>query len=161
MLGCVVWAFLFWAHRHPVNASPLQLQQGSFVPVTGEEKNLCLWSPLSCTCLCCAVNRDICMFLALERLVSSFSSKTEHRSRGDNREQKVQGPIAVVAPPFPPFPAICSQKRQAIKDRHLLPVSLSLQLPHTNTFLPWWDLSVTMLHECPLPKPVKVQQSWP
>ncbi|KAM9593577.1 actin remodeling regulator NHS [Morphnus guianensis] len=44
-----------------------------------------------------------------------------HRNRGDNREQKVQGPIAVVAPPFPPFPAICSQKRQAIKDRHLLP----------------------------------------
>ncbi|NXF08251.1 NHS protein, partial [Smithornis capensis] len=46
--------------------------------------------------------------------------RREHRSRGDNREQKVQGPIAVVAPPFPPFPAICSQKRQAIKDRHLL-----------------------------------------
>ncbi|XP_055558267.1 actin remodeling regulator NHS isoform X3 [Falco cherrug] len=45
----------------------------------------------------------------------------EHRSRGDNREQKAQGPIAVVAPPFPPFPAICSQKRQAIKDWHLLP----------------------------------------
>ncbi|NXU52359.1 NHS protein, partial [Turnix velox] len=47
--------------------------------------------------------------------------RREHRSRGDNREQKVQGPIAVVAPPFPPFPAIFSQKRQAIKDRHLLP----------------------------------------
>ncbi|XP_051499006.1 actin remodeling regulator NHS isoform X5 [Apus apus] len=47
--------------------------------------------------------------------------RREHRSRGDNREQKVQGPITVVAPPFPPFPAICSQKRQAIKDRHLLP----------------------------------------
>ncbi|NWQ61028.1 NHS protein, partial [Neopipo cinnamomea] len=47
--------------------------------------------------------------------------RREHRSRGDNREQKVQGPIAVVAPPFLPFPAICSQKRQAIKDRHLLP----------------------------------------
>ncbi|NXO81795.1 NHS protein, partial [Sitta europaea] len=47
--------------------------------------------------------------------------RREHRSRGDNREQKVQGPIAVVAPPFPPFPAICSQKKQAIKDRHLLP----------------------------------------
>ncbi|XP_009693678.1 PREDICTED: nance-Horan syndrome protein, partial [Cariama cristata] len=47
--------------------------------------------------------------------------RREHRSRGDNREQKVQGPIAVVAPPFPPFPAICGQKRQAIKDRHLLP----------------------------------------
>ncbi|NWH30888.1 NHS protein, partial [Chloropsis hardwickii] len=47
--------------------------------------------------------------------------RREHRSRGDNREQKVQGPIAVVAPPFPPFPAIRSQKRQAIKDRHLLP----------------------------------------
>ncbi|XP_074762766.1 actin remodeling regulator NHS isoform X3 [Athene noctua] len=47
--------------------------------------------------------------------------RREHRSRGDNREQKVQGPIAVVAPPFPPFPAICSQKRQAIKDRHFLP----------------------------------------
>ncbi|XP_071286568.1 actin remodeling regulator NHS isoform X2 [Agelaius tricolor] len=47
--------------------------------------------------------------------------RREHRSRGDNREQKVQGPLAVVAPPFPPFPAICSQKRQAIKDRHLLP----------------------------------------
>ncbi|XP_038008235.1 Nance-Horan syndrome protein isoform X3 [Motacilla alba alba] len=47
--------------------------------------------------------------------------RREHRSRGDNREQKVQGPIAVVAPPFPPFPAICSQKRQAIKDRHSLP----------------------------------------
>ncbi|NXM74410.1 NHS protein, partial [Serilophus lunatus] len=47
--------------------------------------------------------------------------RKEHRSRGDNREQKVQGPIAVVAPPFPPFPSICSQKRQAIKDRHLLP----------------------------------------
>ncbi|XP_015499489.1 Nance-Horan syndrome protein isoform X2 [Parus major] len=45
--------------------------------------------------------------------------RREHRSRGDNREQK--GPIAVVAPPFPPFPAICSQKRQAIKDRHLIP----------------------------------------
>ncbi|XP_071605007.1 actin remodeling regulator NHS isoform X1 [Heliangelus exortis] len=45
----------------------------------------------------------------------------EHRSRGDNREQKVQGPITVVAPPFLPFPAICSQKRQAIKERHLLP----------------------------------------
>uniref|UniRef100_A0A8B9RR42 NHS actin remodeling regulator n=1 Tax=Accipiter nisus TaxID=211598 RepID=A0A8B9RR42_9AVES len=53
--------------------------------------------------------------------MSPFSSKTEHRNRGDNREQKVQGPITVVAPPFPPFPAICSQKRQAIKDRHLLP----------------------------------------
>ncbi|XP_064263660.1 actin remodeling regulator NHS isoform X3 [Passer domesticus] len=47
--------------------------------------------------------------------------RREHRSRGDNREQKVQGPIAVVAPPFPPFPAIRSQKRHAIKDRHLLP----------------------------------------
>ncbi|KFP43635.1 Nance-Horan syndrome protein, partial [Chlamydotis macqueenii] len=47
--------------------------------------------------------------------------RREHRSRGDNREQKVQGPIAVVAPPFPPFPAISSQKRQAIKDRHFLP----------------------------------------
>ncbi|XP_014815900.1 PREDICTED: Nance-Horan syndrome protein isoform X2 [Calidris pugnax] len=47
--------------------------------------------------------------------------RREHRSRGDNREQKVQGPIAVVAPPFPPFPAIRSQKRQAIKDRHFLP----------------------------------------
>ncbi|KFW00792.1 Nance-Horan syndrome protein, partial [Eurypyga helias] len=47
--------------------------------------------------------------------------RREHRSRGDNREQKAQGPIAVVAPPFPPFHAICSQKRQAIKDRHLLP----------------------------------------
>ncbi|KFQ27894.1 Nance-Horan syndrome protein, partial [Merops nubicus] len=47
--------------------------------------------------------------------------RREHRSRGDNREQKVQGPIAVVAPPFPPFPAICNQKRQGIKDRHLLP----------------------------------------
>uniref|UniRef100_A0A8C3JEI3 NHS actin remodeling regulator n=1 Tax=Calidris pygmaea TaxID=425635 RepID=A0A8C3JEI3_9CHAR len=47
--------------------------------------------------------------------------RREHRSRGDNREQKVQGPIAVVAPPFPPFPAIRSQKRQVIKDRHLLP----------------------------------------
>ncbi|XP_077028934.1 actin remodeling regulator NHS isoform X2 [Agelaius phoeniceus] len=47
--------------------------------------------------------------------------RREHRSRADNREQKVQGPLAVVAPPFPPFPAICSQKRQAIKDRHLLP----------------------------------------
>ncbi|XP_054703011.1 actin remodeling regulator NHS isoform X3 [Grus americana] len=47
--------------------------------------------------------------------------RREHRSRGDNREQKAQGPIAVVAPPFPPFPAIRSQKRQAIKDRHLLP----------------------------------------
>ncbi|NXK92192.1 NHS protein, partial [Formicarius rufipectus] len=46
--------------------------------------------------------------------------RREHRNRGDNREQKVQGPIAVVAPPFLPFPAICSQKRQAIKDRHLL-----------------------------------------
>lgn len=68
--------------------------------------------------------------------MSSLSSKTEHRSRGDNREQKVQGSIAVVAPPFPPFPAICSQKRHAIKDRHLLPVSLALQLPHTNTLLP-------------------------
>lgn len=67
--------------------------------------------------------------------MSPFSPKTEHRSRGDKREQKVQGPIAVVAPPFPPFPAICSQKRQAIKDRHLLPVSLSLQLSHTNTLL--------------------------
>ncbi|KAM9020588.1 actin remodeling regulator NHS isoform 2-T2 [Ara ararauna] len=47
--------------------------------------------------------------------------RREHRSRGDKREQKVQGPVAVVAPPFPPFPAICSQKRQAIKDRYLLP----------------------------------------
>ncbi|XP_053942806.1 actin remodeling regulator NHS isoform X2 [Cuculus canorus] len=47
--------------------------------------------------------------------------RREHRSRGDNREQKVQGSIAVVAPPFPPFPAICSQKRHAIKDRHFLP----------------------------------------
>ncbi|XP_048142990.1 Nance-Horan syndrome protein isoform X3 [Corvus hawaiiensis] len=47
--------------------------------------------------------------------------RREHRSRGDNREQKVQGPVAVVAPPFPPFPATCSQKRHAIKDRHLLP----------------------------------------
>ncbi|NXP55233.1 NHS protein, partial [Heliornis fulica] len=48
--------------------------------------------------------------------------RREHRSRGDNREQKAQGPITVVAPPFPPFPAICSQKRQAIKDRHFIPV---------------------------------------
>ncbi|NXI36392.1 NHS protein, partial [Galbula dea] len=47
--------------------------------------------------------------------------RREHRSRSDNREHKVQGPIAVVAPPFPPFPAICSQKRQTIKDRHFLP----------------------------------------
>ncbi|NXK54117.1 NHS protein, partial [Chauna torquata] len=47
--------------------------------------------------------------------------RREHRSRGDNREQKVQGPISVVAPPFPPFPAVCSQKRQAIKNRHFLP----------------------------------------
>ncbi|NXO04634.1 NHS protein, partial [Rhinopomastus cyanomelas] len=46
--------------------------------------------------------------------------RREHQSRGDNREQKVQGPITVVAPPFPPFPAVRSQKRQAIKDRHLL-----------------------------------------
>lgn len=47
--------------------------------------------------------------------------RREHRSRVDNREQKVQGPISVVAPPFPPFPAVCSQKRQAIKDQHFLP----------------------------------------
>ncbi|XP_068539926.1 actin remodeling regulator NHS isoform X3 [Anas acuta] len=46
--------------------------------------------------------------------------RREHRSRGDNREQKAPGPISVVAPPFPPFPAVCSQKRQAIKDRHFL-----------------------------------------
>lgn len=89
--------------------------------------------------------------------MSSLSSKTEHRSRGDNREQKVQGPIAVVAPPFPPFPAICSQKRHAIKDRHLLPVSLALRLPHTNTLLAWWDPSETALHKCSLPRPVQVR----
>ncbi|XP_067153138.1 actin remodeling regulator NHS [Apteryx mantelli] len=47
--------------------------------------------------------------------------RREHRNRCESREQKVQGSISVVAPPFPPFPAICSQKRQAIKDRHLLP----------------------------------------
>ncbi|XP_035181113.1 Nance-Horan syndrome protein isoform X4 [Oxyura jamaicensis] len=47
--------------------------------------------------------------------------RREHRSRGDNREQKAPGPISVVAPPFPPFPAVCTQKRQAIKDRHFLP----------------------------------------
>lgn len=94
---------------------------------------------MSCLCFCCAVNRDMYLLLTL---MSSFSSKTEHRSRGDNREQKVQGPIAVVAPPFPPFPAIYSQKRQTIKDRHLLPVSLSLQISHTITLLALWDLSV-------------------
>ncbi|NWX90162.1 NHS protein, partial [Nothoprocta pentlandii] len=54
--------------------------------------------------------------------------RREHRNRGDIREQKVQGSISVVAPPFPPFPAICSQKRQAIKDRHLLPFN-STRLP--------------------------------
>ncbi|KFV71153.1 Nance-Horan syndrome protein, partial [Dryobates pubescens] len=47
--------------------------------------------------------------------------RREHRSRGGSREPKVQGPLAVVAPPFPPFPAVCTQKRQGIKDRHLLP----------------------------------------
>ncbi|NXN16053.1 NHS protein, partial [Indicator maculatus] len=47
--------------------------------------------------------------------------RREHRSRGDTREPKVPGPLAVVAPPFPPFPAICTQKRQGTKDRHLLP----------------------------------------
>ncbi|NXA39696.1 NHS protein, partial [Eudromia elegans] len=54
--------------------------------------------------------------------------RREHRNRGDIREQKVQGSISVVAPPFPPFPAICSQKRHAIKDRHLLPFN-STRLP--------------------------------
>ncbi|XP_047922805.2 actin remodeling regulator NHS isoform X2 [Anser cygnoides] len=47
--------------------------------------------------------------------------RREHRSRGDNREQKAPGPISVVAPPFPPFPAVCTQKRQATKNRHFLP----------------------------------------
>nr|XP_014424112.1 Nance-Horan syndrome protein isoform X2 [Pelodiscus sinensis] len=46
--------------------------------------------------------------------------RREQRNRGDNREQKVPGLISVVAPPFPPFPAIYSQKRKEIKDRHLL-----------------------------------------
>ncbi|XP_043393838.1 Nance-Horan syndrome protein isoform X2 [Chelonia mydas] len=46
--------------------------------------------------------------------------RREQRNRGDNREQKVPGPISVVVPPFPPFPAIYSQKRKEIKDRHLL-----------------------------------------
>ncbi|XP_064008153.1 actin remodeling regulator NHS isoform X3 [Pogoniulus pusillus] len=50
--------------------------------------------------------------------------RREHRSRGD-REAKVHGPIAVVAPPFPPFPAACPQKRQVVKDRHLLPFNSS------------------------------------
>lgn len=47
----------------------------------------------------------------------------------------------MVAPPFPPFPAVCSQKRQAIKDRHFLSVSLScvLQVSHVNTALALWD----------------------
>ncbi|KYO30226.1 Nance-Horan syndrome protein [Alligator mississippiensis] len=44
----------------------------------------------------------------------------EQRNTGDNREQKVPGPISVVAPPFPSFPAIYTQKKQTIKDRHLL-----------------------------------------
>ncbi|OPJ69624.1 hypothetical protein AV530_012628 [Patagioenas fasciata monilis] len=56
--------------------------------------------------------------------------RREHQSRGDNREQKVQGPIAVVAPPFPPFPAICSQKKQTIKDRHFLPQIYTFGLNH-------------------------------
>lgn len=83
-------------------------------------------------------------------MFSLFSSKTEHRSRVDNREQKVQGPISVVAPPFPPFPAVCSQKRQAIKDRHFLPVSLSsvLQVSHMNTLIGLWDLDMTPLKKC-------------
>ncbi|KAH1185254.1 hypothetical protein KIL84_018003, partial [Mauremys mutica] len=46
--------------------------------------------------------------------------RREQRNRGDNREQKVPGPISVVVPPFPSFPAIYSQKRKEIKDRHLL-----------------------------------------
>ncbi|OXB80346.1 UNVERIFIED_CONTAM: hypothetical protein H355_012779 [Colinus virginianus] len=68
--------------------------------------------------------------------------RREHRSRVDNREQKVQGPISVVAPPFPPFPAVCSQKRQATKDRHFLPVSLFsvIQISHMNTLLTLWDV---------------------
>lgn len=116
------------------------------IMVSGEEY-LHLWSPRPVhVSVVLSIETFICFYHS-ERLMSSFSSKTEHRSRGDNREQKVQGPITVVAPPFPPFPAICSQKRQAIKDRHFLPVSLSLQLSHTNTLLAWWDLSMTVLHK--------------
>uniref|UniRef100_A0A8C8SLV5 NHS actin remodeling regulator n=1 Tax=Pelusios castaneus TaxID=367368 RepID=A0A8C8SLV5_9SAUR len=46
--------------------------------------------------------------------------RREQRNCGDNRQQKLPGPIAVVAPPFPHFPVFYSQKRQEIKDRHLL-----------------------------------------
>ncbi|XP_066477410.1 actin remodeling regulator NHS [Tiliqua scincoides] len=46
--------------------------------------------------------------------------RREQRNRGDNREQKVPGPASVVPPPFPPFPAICTQKNKETKDRRLL-----------------------------------------
>ncbi|KAH0624716.1 hypothetical protein JD844_032450 [Phrynosoma platyrhinos] len=46
--------------------------------------------------------------------------KTEQRNRGDNRDQKTQSQISVVAPPFPSFPVTYNQKYKETKDRHLL-----------------------------------------
>lgn len=65
----------------------------------------------------------------------------------------------MVAPPFPPFPAVCSQKRQAIKDRHFLSVSLSCvqQVSHVNTLLALWD---PRCHKCP-PEHVQGQHNSP
>lgn len=49
--------------------------------------------------------------------------RREQRNRGDNREQKVPGPVSVVPPPFPSFPAISTQKNKETKDRRLLKFS--------------------------------------
>ncbi|XP_053162612.1 actin remodeling regulator NHS isoform X3 [Hemicordylus capensis] len=46
--------------------------------------------------------------------------RREQRIRGDSREQKVLGPVTVVAPPFPTFPVTNNQKNKETKDRHLL-----------------------------------------
>ncbi|XP_060090001.1 actin remodeling regulator NHS isoform X2 [Heteronotia binoei] len=44
--------------------------------------------------------------------------RREQRNR--DREQKVLGPVSVVAPPFPSFPAVYNQKSKETKDRHSL-----------------------------------------
>ncbi|XP_042312344.1 Nance-Horan syndrome protein isoform X2 [Sceloporus undulatus] len=46
--------------------------------------------------------------------------RREQRNRGDNRDQKTQSQISVVAPPFPSFPVSYNQKYKETKDRHLL-----------------------------------------
>ncbi|XP_077199259.1 actin remodeling regulator NHS isoform X2 [Paroedura picta] len=44
--------------------------------------------------------------------------RREQRNR--DREQRVLGPVSVVAPPFPSFPAVHNQKSKETKERHLL-----------------------------------------